>query len=246
MDRWKFFDITHRDHIICNPLSVEKFDELIDLCRLNPGSRVIDIACGKAELLVRLAERTGARGVGVDASPYVVAEARQKALQRVPDADLTFVESDGAAYRAEPESYDLAICVGASWVFGGHRGTLRALAGLAKPGGLVMVGEPYWRTTPALEYLQAADMAESDFATHAGNVTIGVEEGLSPLYTMVSSEDDWDRYEGLQWQAAERYAAAHPGDPDCPEMLRRVHRSRYQYLRWGRDTFGWSVYLFMK
>ena len=57
MDLWKYFDITHREHVICNPISVEKIDELIALLRLKPGAKVLDIATGKGEFLIRLAER---------------------------------------------------------------------------------------------------------------------------------------------------------------------------------------------
>ena len=56
MDCWKYFDITHRFHVVCNPTSLAKVEEIIGLLRLKPGSSVLDIACGKAEMLVRLAE----------------------------------------------------------------------------------------------------------------------------------------------------------------------------------------------
>jgi len=61
---------------------------------------------------------------------------------------------------------------------------------------------------------------------------------------MVSNKDDWDRYEALQWYAATEYAWANPDDPDLAELLRRVARGREIYLRWGRDTLGWALYLF--
>ena len=57
MDMWKFFDITHREHILCNPMSIEKLEQLITLLRLKPDARVLDIATGKGEFLIRLAER---------------------------------------------------------------------------------------------------------------------------------------------------------------------------------------------
>ena len=28
MDMWKFYDVTHRDHVICNPTSAEKLGHL--------------------------------------------------------------------------------------------------------------------------------------------------------------------------------------------------------------------------
>ncbi|HOL16495.1 MAG TPA: hypothetical protein PLZ49_09975 [Bacillota bacterium] len=37
-----------------------------------------------------------------------------------------------------------------------------------------------------------------------------------------------------------------PGDPDLPELMERVNRSRECYLRWGRDCLGWAAYLFRK
>ena len=50
MDIWKFYDVTHRYHEVCNPTSRAKLDELVGLLKLNPESRVLDIACGKGEL----------------------------------------------------------------------------------------------------------------------------------------------------------------------------------------------------
>jgi len=245
MDTWKFFDITHRQHVFCNATSEQKMDELCELIAPEAGSRVLDIACGKAELLLRLVERFGVRGVGVDISRFVIAEAQAKRRARTPDADLEFVELDGAEYRPEEgEEFDVAMCLGASWTFGGHRGTLRALMAWARPGGMLVVGEPYWIQEPCADYLDAEGCARADFGSHHDNVRIGEEQGLSFLYSQVSSQDDWDRYEGLQYLAAENYAREHPEDPDLAEIMRRVHASREAYLKWGRDTLGWAIYLF--
>jgi hypothetical protein len=60
----------------------------------------------------------------------------------------------------------------------------------------------------------------------------------------VSSMDEWDRYEGLQWHATVQYARAHPDDPDLPELLRRVATDKGVYLKWGRETLGWAIYVF--
>ena len=247
MDRWKYFDITHRCHIICNPMSIEKLEELIDLLKLSAGARVLDIGSGKAELLVKLVERFGAHGVGVDTSPFHIADAEKKRQKRVPDSDLEFVCLDGARYHPDaPESFDLGMCIGASWVFGGHRGTIRALKGMVKPGGLVMTGEPFWRREPPEEYLAAEGCTHESFSTHPGNVAIGEEEGLTFLYCVVSNQDDWDRYEGLRWYAAANHARSNPKDPDLPELMERARSARERYLMWGRDTLGWAIYLFRK
>lgn len=244
MDTWKYFAITHADHVICNPLGSERLDEVVGLLELPPGARTWEAACGKGELLVRLAERYGTGGVGVDTSPYELRVARKRAAARVPAADLEFVEGDAAAHVPGSGSVDVAVCLGASWIWGGHRGTLRVLREVARPGGLVLVGEPHWRRAPDPAYLAAAGFAADTFGTLAENAMAGADEGLTLLYVAVSAEADWDRYELLQLRAAERHARSTPDDPDLPELLARIRADVDAYLRWGRDALGWAVYLF--
>lgn len=246
MDRWKFFDITHHDHVICNPTSSAKLDELITLLDLPRGAHVLDVGCGKAEFLVRIVERYDCVATGVDLSPYVIRDAREKASQRVPNANLTFIEQDGAAFDGLPESFGLTACLGASWIFDGYTGTLEALAALTKPGGQVLSGEPFIIGDPPDTFFERSGFGRDAFGSHAGNVETGVQLGLRPLSTIVSNHDDWDRYETLQWRAAERWAAANPGDPDRAELLASIAAYREVFLRWGRDHLGWALYLFMK
>jgi SAM-dependent methyltransferase len=252
VDRWKFFDITHRDHVVCNPTSVGKLDELIGLLDLGPEPRVLDVASGKGEFIVRVAERYGGQrgagfhGVAVDISPFCVADLRARVGSRVPEADFEILEMDGAEYRAEPAAFDLAACMGGSWVYGGHRETLAALAEATRPGGLVLAGEPFWKQEPAPEYLAWAGMERCSFGSHAENVEAGEAEGLVPLLALVSTGDEWDRYETFQWRATARYADAHPDDPDVAELVARVAKNRHEYVTWGRDTLGWALYLFEK
>ena len=243
----KFFDITHREHVLCNPMSVEKFEELIELLRLGPGDRVLEIAIGKGEFIIRLAEQYEIEGIGVDLSPYFVSAAKKKQQQRIPDVQLSFMEMDGADYEPEErESFDLVACIGASWIYGGHRGTLKALNEIAAPGSWVVVGEPYWQREPTTEHLEAIGEERSAYGTHYENVKVGQELGLKLVYTLVSNQDDWDRYEGLQWYAAEEWASEHPGDADVEEVLKRVRENKENYLRWGRETLGWAIYVFKK
>jgi SAM-dependent methyltransferase len=244
MDTWKYFAITHADHVVCNPTSSERFDDVIALLDLPPGAHAWEAACGKGELLVRLAERWGVRGTGVDRSPYEIAVARERAAARAPGAELTFIEGDAAVHPPELASVDLAVCLGASWIWGGYRGTLAALRGFARPGGLILAGEPHWRREPDPAYLAAAGLAAGDFSTLHGNVEIAAEEGLALLYALPSRDEDWDRYEFLQIRAAERWALSHPEDQDVGELLSRARRGNDAYLRWGRDTLGWSIYVF--
>ncbi len=242
MDTSKFYDVTLREHAVINPTSEEKLTRLVELLRLPTDAQVVDIACGKGEFLIRLAETYGARGVGIDISPFFVADAGRRLKTRAPSADIVFREMDGADFRPdEPQSFDLVSCIGASWVFEGHNGTLNALIGLAKPAGWVIVGEPYWLQDPSEAYLDASGVAREDFGSHFSNAQAGEERGLDLVHALVSSKDDWDKYQGLQWYATAEYARTHRDDPDLPEVIEQVRREREVYLRWGRDTIGWAI-----
>ncbi len=245
MDPWKFYNITHREHVVCNPTSEEKLARLVELVRLSRDAQVVDIACGKGEFLIRLAEAYGMNGVGVDISPFCIAEAEERLKARAPRAAITFNKMDGAEFKPDrSNSFTLASCIGASWIFGGHAGTLAALVDMVKPDSWVIAGEPYWLREPPQEYLQATGLTRDGVGSHAENVEAGERRGLDLVHTLVSSNDDWDRYEGLQWYAAAEYARTHPDDPDLPELLERVAKDKSAYLRWGRDTLGWAIYLF--
>lgn len=231
----------------CNPMNKAKFEKLYSLLKVKRVARVLDIACGKGEFLIRLAELYNISGVGVDISPYCIRKCLEKQRNRFPNSDIKFIEMEGTKYSPEPfELFDLTACIGASWVYRGHRGTIRALKKMTKPNGLLVVGEPFWLKEPSGEYLRADQMKREDFASHHDNVKTGEQEGLTCIYTLVSNHDDWDYYETLQWLNVDEYMRANPDDEDIPELLDRSRRAKEIYLRWARETLGWAIYVFRK
>ena len=244
MNIWKFYAVAHRDHLVCNPTSEAKTDEFVRLLPLKPGGRVLDIASGKGEQLLRIVERHDATGVGIDISPYEVEIANHRAAERQLSDRVEFIEGDGAKYDAESNSFDLTMCLGASWVWGGHLGTIEALKKIVKPGGLIVLGEPFKLKEPDSGYVDAEPDFAKSMVTHAENVAIARKAGLTLLYSIVSDHNDWDRYEGLRIRAAELYAEENPEDPDAQEILEKQRQSSDLYLKYGRDTVGWAIYLF--
>ena len=243
MEIWLFFEATHRDHRYCNPISAEAIAEMEPILGLRPGMRVLDIACGHAEMLVGFAERHGITGVGVDLSPYAAERAREKIAARVPDGRVTLIEGRGEDFRTD-DPFDVVCLVGASWIWQGYEPTLRALTAFAKPGGLLVVGEPYWKQTPAPEYLEREELGADDFPSLADYLACARELGLEPLWMRGASEQDWDRYEMDQGASLDRFARENPDHPDLAAIREKHVLARDTYLRWGRDTLGFALWVF--
>lgn len=238
-------DILHKYEKIMNPVTERRLDKLIKLLRLDQGSHVLDIACGKGELLLKLYEEYGIHGIGVDKSPYCVDACNAEKQRRAPGANVEFLLMDGADYRPDFE-FDLASCLGGSWVFGDHEGTLKHLSAMTRRGGVVLVGEPYWMKEPDPEYLRAEGYTRDSFRSQAENMEVGERMGLHCLYIVDGGKEGWDDYETLHWWAAEDYIRDNPGDPNVVELRADYEKGKSSYLRWGRDTMGWCIYLFRK
>jgi len=243
MDMWLFYEVTHANHTYLNPVSEPGVRELESFLELSPGKRVLDIASGHGEMLIGFAERHGISGVGVDLSPYAHRRSVERKESRVPDADIELIHGRGEEYSAD-EEFDVAMCIGASWIWDGYAGTLDALRGFVRPGGLIVSAEPYWRSEPAAEYLEREEIERETFFSLHGCYDVAMEKGLELVWMRGSSVQEWDRYEMSQASAFSRWARENPDHPDLEEMLAKHLRCRESYLRWGRDCFGFAFWVF--
>ncbi|MDI3101072.1 MULTISPECIES: bifunctional 2-polyprenyl-6-hydroxyphenol methylase/3-demethylubiquinol 3-O-methyltransferase UbiG [Streptomyces] len=103
-----------------------------------PGSRVLDAGCGTGRVLVELA-RLGYDGVGVDRDASMLAVARRSAPR------LTWVQADLADLDPSTAGTGFDLVVAAGNVFpllapGTEGAVAAALAGVLRPGGLLVAG----------------------------------------------------------------------------------------------------------
>ena len=174
MDRAEASRISHGELRLWNPLSERALDEAIELLDLAPGAGVLDVACGRAEVLRRVAERWDVRGSGYDSDPALIESGP-------PGLDLQVRDSP------PPGPFDLAICIASSHALGGFPDALGALRELTAPGGQVLLGEGYWQRPPSSEYLEALGGASADELPDYPRLMRAAEEaGLTPLYASVA------------------------------------------------------------
>ncbi len=234
----RYFIVAERDHEIQNPTSKEKLVLLGERLRLGPGSRVLDIASGRGGPAVLLAGEFGCRVDGIELRP----EFHAVAVERVESAGLSGLVSlelaDASGVELPENAYDVAMCLGASFVWGGLAGTLDALEPVVRAGGHVVVGEPYWRKLPLPDYA-----AQAPFTTLEDTVSIVESGGLRTVFAIASSRDDWDRYETLHWRACEEWLAANPTDLDAADIRAQYERDKRNYLRHQREYLGWAIFV---
>ena len=246
MNQQKFSAIAHRDHDYCNPISAPKIERLLDLLPLDGTSRVLDLGCGRAELSLRIIERFGSTVIAVDNSSLMLDAARERAEWTGALHKLHLDDADIRQFRADPETFHLSVMLGAGGIDGGMGGMCRKLKEWTTSGGYIMIGHGFWQQRPHPDYLALLQGTEVEFTDHAGNVKAGVDAGLIPMHAATSSPDEWDEYEWKYCRSIERYAREQPEDPDIPAMLERIRKWRDGYLRWGRQTLGFAVYLFYR
>ncbi|GAB2949214.1 methyltransferase domain-containing protein [Nonomuraea fastidiosa] len=239
----RFHEIAESRHRILNPLTDDKLNLLGEICGFTPGTRILDLACGKGELLSRWAHEYAIEGVGVDVSEVFLDAARKRAEELAVAHRVEFVEADASTYTDAPESYDVVSCIGATWIGGGLKGTLSLMRRWLRPGGLVLVGECYWQSPPPPEALAALQIGEDDFTSLIGTADRAEEAGFELVEMVLADPDSWDRYMAPQWWAISDWLRANPDHPDVPALRDFLTRSRRSHLEYGRDYLGWGVFV---
>ncbi|WP_335982288.1 MULTISPECIES: methyltransferase domain-containing protein [Streptomycetaceae] len=237
-------EIAESGHRILNPITEEKLMLLGEICRLREGQRQLDLACGKGEMLARWAERYGTGGVGVDLSEVFLTAARLRAAELGVAERLDFVRGDAGAYEAEPAAYDVVSCIGATWIGGGLGGTIELLRPALRPGGLMLIGEPYLTEPAPEEALEAMGFGPEEFTSLVGTSERFEAAGTELVEMVLADGDSWDRYVAEQWFAISDWLRAVPPDHrDAADMREFLAHSRRTHLEYQRRYLGWGVFV---
>ena len=231
--------VVDSEHEIQNPTSPEKIRLLGERLGLGPDSHVLDLASGRGGPAILLAREFGCRLTCVERAPEFLAAARESVSEAGLEDRIELVQADAATF--ELGRYDAALCLGATFVFGGLVPTLQHLRTAAP---LLGVGEPYWRTWPLPPEPESDGdkrTAEDEWLPLPETIERAESTGVRVVSFISSSEDDWDRYESLQWQTLDRWLAANPRHPQAEEFRARGFADRDRYLRWERAVMGWAI-----
>lgn len=243
MDIPRIFTISESAHRIHNPFTPEKYATLGQALRLKPGDKVLDLGSGSGEMLCTWARDHAITGLGVDMSQLFSQQASQRAEALGVSHAVQFIHNDASGFVAS-EPFDVAACIGATWIGGGIFGTLALLEKSLKPGGLLLVGEPYWCQLPPTETIARAcgATAPGDFLTLPELVASFRSPGYDLVEMVLADQDGWDRYEAAKWLTMRRWLDENPGDDFAAEVRAELNDAPLRHVAYTREYLGWGVF----
>ncbi|MBD3375749.1 methyltransferase domain-containing protein, partial [candidate division KSB1 bacterium] len=196
MDIPRIFNITESAHRIHNPFTPDKLATLGAALRLETGTRVLDLGSGSGEMLCTWARDYGIIGTGIDMSQLFTEQAKLRAKELGVADQVEFIHGDATGYVSD-EKADVTACLGATWIAGGVLGTIKLLAQSLRTGGIILVGEPYWRQLPPTEKVAKGCLANSisDFALLPELFASFDQRDYDVVEMVLADQDGWDRYE---------------------------------------------------
>ncbi len=246
MDIPRIFNITESAHRIHNPITADKLATLGAALRLESGARVLDLGSGSGEMLCTWARDHGIIGTGIDMSQLFTEQAKLRAQELGVAHHVTFIHGDAAGYVSD-EKVRVAACVGATWIGGGVPGTIELLARSLYPGGIILIGEPYWRQPPPTEDVAKGCLADSisEFLLLPELLALFGHLGYDVVEMVLADQDGWDRYEAAKWLTMRRWLEANPGDELANDVRAKLTSEPGRYAAYTREYMGWGVFALM-
>lgn len=225
---------------IMNPVTPEKIVAVGEAAGLKPGMQVLEVGAGNGTVLAILAEKFGITGTGLEIRPEACARAERMLAERRLSDQVTIICTDASTYTPEVP-YDLVVCLGAAFIYGGLADAVATLTTFTTEDGAVILGERYWKTE-----LVPPEFARDwqDILTEFELAGIAGEVGFDLSFLVRADDADWERYETGIWRCCRTWLKANPDHPEYGEVVEYLHQVQEEYLGYGREYAGWGMYLF--
>ena len=116
---------------------------LIDVVRLLPGQRMLDVGCGTGRPTVRIGTESGANVLGVTVSAAQVRAGRDRAVKAGLSDRVTFEQADAMALPQESETFDAAWAIESFAHFCDRPAAIREVQRVLRPGARFVLADCY-------------------------------------------------------------------------------------------------------
>ena len=230
--------ISHDRLTFKSPLSGAHAAELIEALAPLDGAEVLDLGCGRGELLRRVvAAAPTARGTGLDTDGSAITHAVTAAAERGPAGRVRYATADAAETDA---TGDVVLCVGARHAWPSAREALAALRERVRPGGRLLFADGFWAHPPSEAELAGLGAEPGELGSLAGLVDLAVGAGYRLLDLSVATEREWDAFESGWCAGVESWLLHNPGHPDAAELRQTLDAHRDGWLHGYRGALGFA------
>lgn len=221
-----------REKKIINPLLHGSVDRLAGLADLDDQKTALDLACGRGGVSIPIIKKYGASLIGVDLIPEFIEGAGTYAQEAGVGERCDFINMEVIEFlESESRKYDLVLMLGASFIWGGLINALEALPKLVKPGGILMIGEPY----------RIPDIPDAD--SEIFDQKEGVTERLKKIGTILDVIDDgmpgWQSYYEPENKAKSMLRSNNPEFDGVMDFLDEQDKIQ----EWEIENLGWAVWV---
>ena len=225
---------------IMNPFSHEKALLTGEAARLSGEMSVIDFGCGNGTLLGMWGNSFGISGTGIEIREDACSNAGELLAKLGLSARIKVFLADASSYDSEDETFNVAVSLGASQIWGGIAVAIASMKCFLKPDGIIILGDRYWRKdSVATEFSREWPeiMTEYEILQSAR------ENGFDITRVIRSGEEEWDDYESSIWENCLEWMTENPDHPETDEVYNYFLRIQDEYLAYGREYIGWAVYI---
>jgi SAM-dependent methyltransferase len=144
----RFFDFAAAVGLTKHLGGLEATREMVELCRLQEGSYVLDVGCGAGATSCYLAGQLGLRVAGVDISEGMVQSSRKMAERQGVSDRVEFRVADAQDLPFDDDLFDAVITESVTAFPDDKQRAVSEYARVTKPGGYVGLNESTWRKVP--------------------------------------------------------------------------------------------------
>ena len=232
MKQEDYWAIAEADIEIQNPVTDRKLRLLDDYCDVRDGIKVLDIGCGKAWLMRQWAERYDIEGTGLETNAAFLSFARNRPPKR---GSITYLAGTAESFSPEPASYDVALCLGATFALGGFVQATEWMVRAVKVGGAVAIGDLTLKHRPVVNTHQHFPLDSIELAA------VMQRHGVEVSALISASDADFERYASHHRHATIRWAIENGSHPDHDDVLNKSSDDWTYYLRTIRPHLGWTI-----